>query len=211
MNTDPTYRTWFVQGIKSVARLLLVLAMLLQLSGTALAHVWTDPVDYPPGSIVTIRGDNSDPDNEHNWLPMETVHVDVAGPNGYTAVCEGVADDLGAWTCDVTLWDGPQAIGTYTYTATGLASGNVEVELLRQTGAADMKFASASGDVIVRAPANLDADVEMSTASGSLKTDFPIQIEDRNSGSGRKAAGRLGGGSCRLKISTASGDVKLVR
>jgi DUF4097 and DUF4098 domain-containing protein YvlB len=91
------------------------------------------------------------------------------------------------------------------------ASGDVSVELVRQVGASDMKFSSASGDVVVRAPANLDADVEMSTASGSLNTDFPIQVEERSSGPGKKAAGRLGGGACRLKISTASGDVRLVR
>ncbi len=91
------------------------------------------------------------------------------------------------------------------------ASGDVEVELLRQVGGSEMKFSSASGDVTVRAPRELDAEVEMSTASGSLQTDFPLNVEDRNEGHGKKAYGRLGAGSCRLKISTASGNVKLVR
>jgi hypothetical protein len=57
----------------------------------------------------------------------------------------------------------------------------------------------------------LDADVEMSTASGSLQTDFPLTVEDRKEGHGRKAAGRLGMGSCQLRLSTASGNVKLIR
>jgi len=91
------------------------------------------------------------------------------------------------------------------------ASGDVEVELLRQVGGTEMRFSSASGDVIVRAPRELDADVEMSTASGSLQTDFPLAVEDRKGGHGRKAAGRLGMGSCQLKLSTASGSVKLIR
>jgi phage host-nuclease inhibitor protein Gam len=91
------------------------------------------------------------------------------------------------------------------------ASGNVDVELRRQVGGSSMKFSSASGNVTVKAPANLDAEVEMATASGSLKTDFPLSVEDRHSGSGRKASGRLGAGASQLKISTASGNVHLVR
>jgi hypothetical protein len=72
-----------------------------------------------------------------------------------------------------------------------------------------MKFSSASGNVTVKAPSNLDAEVQMSTASGSLRTNFPLTIEDRESGSGQKAHGRLGSGSCLLKLSTASGNVRL--
>ena len=113
--------------ILNVLRLLLVFAMLFQLGGTALAYTWTDPTDYPPGSTVTIRGDNSDSDNAHNWSAGETVHVDVVGPKGYLLACDGVADDLGAWTCDVTLDPNPAiAVGEYTYTAKGVTSGNVE-------------------------------------------------------------------------------------
>jgi hypothetical protein len=91
------------------------------------------------------------------------------------------------------------------------ASGNVDVELMRQVGGNSMKFSSASGNVTVKAPSNLDAEVEMATASGSLKTDFPLSVEDRNSGSGKKATGRLGSGASQLKISTASGNVHLIR
>src|SRR3990172_12446358 len=86
----------------------------------ALAAVWTDLPDYAPGSVVTISGDNSD---GAGYLAGETVYVDVNGPNGYTATCEAVADDNGAWSCQVTLWDSELAVGEYTYTATGQTSG----------------------------------------------------------------------------------------
>jgi len=49
--------------------------------------------------------------------------VDVSGPNGWTATCDAVADATGAWSCQVTLSDGEDAAGVYTYTATGLVSG----------------------------------------------------------------------------------------
>jgi len=91
-------------------------------------------------------------------------------------------------------------------------SGEVEVEILSLEGAAAaMEFSSVSGDVHVKLPGNLDADVRLSTMSGGLKTDFPLTIEESKYGTGRKASGRIGNGSRPLKISTISGDVSLTR
>jgi hypothetical protein len=89
----------------------------------ASAAVWTDQEDYAPGSIVLISGDNS---NDAGYLEGETVQVDVSGPNDWTASCEDEADEDGAWSCEVTLADGPEAVGEYEYTATGLESGVTE-------------------------------------------------------------------------------------
>ncbi|HWQ34700.1 MAG TPA: hypothetical protein VNQ79_17755, partial [Blastocatellia bacterium] len=60
-------------------------------------------------------------------------------------------------------------------------------------------------------PENLDASVEMSVLSGSLKTDFPLQIEKPEYGPGQKAHGQPGSGSRRLKMSSISGNVSLLR
>ena len=92
---------------------------------------------------------------------------------------------------------------------TNTASGNVDVELTRLEGTGDMRFSSASGDVSVRLPSSLDARVDMSTASGSIETDFPIEVRKDRYSSGYTARGQLGSGSRLLKISSASGDVKL--
>ncbi|HET9531872.1 MAG TPA: DUF4097 family beta strand repeat-containing protein [Blastocatellia bacterium] len=91
------------------------------------------------------------------------------------------------------------------------ASGDVDVEITRLEGAKRLEFSSASGDVVVRLPGSLDAEVEMSTHSGELETDFPIQVREERHGSGRSARGRLGDGSISLSIRTASGDVRLKR
>jgi DUF4097 and DUF4098 domain-containing protein YvlB len=90
-------------------------------------------------------------------------------------------------------------------------SGNVEVEILQLSGAQDMDFGSVSGNVRVKLPGNLDAEVKMSTMSGGLKTDFPLNIEEPERGPGRKATGRVGGGSRQLKLSSVSGSVSLLR
>ena len=97
---------------------------------------WTEPVppDAPPGSTITIKGGNSD---GAKYLLAEIVHVDVVGPNGLESFFDGinyckanvVNDPLSEyliWECDIVLADSPMAIGDYTYTATGLESGEVE-------------------------------------------------------------------------------------
>jgi DUF4097 and DUF4098 domain-containing protein YvlB len=85
----------------------------------------------------------------------------------------------------------------------------VEVELTRLDGAGDMKFSSASGDVHVRLPTNIDARVTMSTASGDIETNFPIEVKRDRYSSSSRAEGQLGSGARMLKISSASGNVSL--
>lgn len=91
------------------------------------------------------------------------------------------------------------------------ASGNVNVEITRLEGTEAMEFSSASGNVSVRVPANIDADVDMATLSGSLTTDFGLQVEQRRYGPGQKATGRVGSGARRLRINSVSGNVSLKR
>jgi len=113
---------------------------------------------------------------------------------------------------EVSSASGDIRVGEVTGTVSArAASGDVEVEITRLEGTGNMEFATASGDVKVSLPSDLDADVDMSTVSGSLTTDFPIQVEQKHHGSGRHAAGRLGGGSRTLRIRAASGDVSLKR
>lgn len=91
------------------------------------------------------------------------------------------------------------------------ASGNVEVEIAKLEGNDDMSFNSASGDVRVKMPSDLDADVSMSTVSGKINTDFPIEVKEHKYGPGSSASGRLGNGTRRVRLATASGDLSLTR
>lgn len=88
-------------------------------------------------------------------------------------------------------------------------SGDVNIEIDRLEGSDDMKFSTVSGDVSVSLPSNLDADVDMSSFSGSIKTDFPVEVRSERFGSRNWARGKLGDGSRRLRVSTVSGDLSL--
>jgi Putative adhesin len=89
-------------------------------------------------------------------------------------------------------------------------SGDVEVDIDRLDGTDDMKFSSVSGDVNVKLPNTLDADVDISSFSGAIDTNFPVEVRGERHGPRRWARGQVGGGgSRRLKMSTLSGDVSL--
>jgi DUF4097 and DUF4098 domain-containing protein YvlB len=88
-------------------------------------------------------------------------------------------------------------------------SGDVKVEINRLDGSDDMKFNTVSGDVNVMLPGNLDADVDMSSFSGSIKTDFAIEVRSERYGSRNTARAKLGEGTRRLKMSSVSGDLSL--
>jgi len=92
------------------------------------------------------------------------------------------------------------------------ASGDVEVEISKLEGNAhQLKINTASGDVNVKLPSDPDVEVEMSTISGDIETDFPIQIHTPEFGPGHSAKGRLGNGTYSLRLTTVSGDVHLGR
>jgi putative adhesin len=89
-------------------------------------------------------------------------------------------------------------------------SGDVEVEITQLDGSEDMKFNSVSGDVNVKLPSSLSAEVDISTLSGSIKSDFPVEVKKERDGPGRSAKATLGSGSRQLKMSSVSGDLHLL-
>jgi hypothetical protein len=91
------------------------------------------------------------------------------------------------------------------------ASGDVEVEIVKLEGTSQLKVSTASGDVNLRLPPNPDVEIDMSTVSGSLHTDFPIEVHTPEHGPGQSAHGRMGSGTFELKATTVSGDINLQR
>ena len=90
-------------------------------------------------------------------------------------------------------------------------SGNVKVALVQLANSSlnQMEFSSLSGNVEVKMPNNLGADVEMSTIIGKLETDFPLTVVKSEIGLGSSARGRVGDGSRTLKITSTAGNVSL--
>ena len=86
------------------------------------------------------------------------------------------------------------------------ASGSVHVTLDGELH--DVDVSSASGTVEVVVPDGFGGTVEMETSSGSIDTDFQMSITSQRRGSLR---GRIGDGTAHVSLSTASGDVRLLK
>lgn len=113
---------------------------------------------------------------------------------------------------EATAMSGDVRVGNITGTvAVTSMSGDVDVDIDRLEGAGDLAFTSMSGNVDVRLPSNADLDVSIRTVSGSIHSDFPIEIQTKKYGPGQTATARLGSASRTLRIKSMSGDVRFMR
>jgi DUF4097 and DUF4098 domain-containing protein YvlB len=117
----------------------------------------------------------------------------------------GVAGDLWAHTVsgDLTLVEGGGTVGARTI------SGTVTLDV-RAPGAGDIRVTTTSGDVTIRLPHASDLQVQVDSTSGQVASAFHELYRD-----GRPALhsiwGRLGAGTGRLRATTTSGHVTLLR
>lgn len=141
-------------------------------------------------------------------VPRSTAYAfdKIASMSGNVKV-EGVtgAVNASAMSGDVTVGD---VEGTVEATA---MSGDVHVAIQRLDGAGNLAFTSMSGDVEVFLPSNAGVDVSLKTVSGSIETDFPLQVQEQKYGSSQWAKGRLGDGSRGLTAKSMSGNVRLMK
>jgi hypothetical protein len=90
-------------------------------------------------------------------------------------------------------------------------SGAIRAELGSGKGQNFLTFESGSGEVIVKAPGNLNAQVFMKSDFGSLKTDFSLEKKENRYGPRTQANGKLGSGDQKLFISSRMGNVSLLK
>lgn len=87
------------------------------------------------------------------------------------------------------------------------ASGDVRVDLDGEVRDVDLSTASGTAEAAVAA--GFTGEVELETSSGSVDVDFPINLSMKRNNHVRGTIGQ--GGSARVSISSASGDVRLLK
>ncbi|MFH0520860.1 DUF4097 domain-containing protein [Streptomyces sp. M41] len=88
-------------------------------------------------------------------------------------------------------------------------SGSMIVDLDPE-GPTDVRLTSVSGEIAIRLPAPADADVEANTASGTISNAFE-DLRVHGQWGAHKITGRLGAGTGRLRATTVSGSIALLR
>lgn len=88
-------------------------------------------------------------------------------------------------------------------------SGSMIVDL-DPDGPTDVKLTSVSGEIAIRLPDPADAEVEANTASGAISNAFDT-LRVQGQWGAHKLTGRLGAGSGKLRATTVSGSIALLR
>lgn len=86
-------------------------------------------------------------------------------------------------------------------------SGDVTAQLDQLADGTDLSVTSVSGDITVTMPQDAGVALTMSTLSGALESDFPLNIRGRMSK--QKINATIGSGRSDMRVSTVSGDVRL--
>ncbi|AIS00492.1 DUF4097 family beta strand repeat-containing protein [Streptomyces glaucescens] len=89
-------------------------------------------------------------------------------------------------------------------------SGSMIVDLDPASSPTDICLTSVSGEIAIRLPQPADADVEANTASGTVSSAFE-DLRVTGQWGAKRITGRLGTGSGRLRATTVSGSIALLR
>ncbi|MFI2414595.1 DUF4097 family beta strand repeat-containing protein [Streptomyces sp. NPDC018947] len=89
-------------------------------------------------------------------------------------------------------------------------SGSMIVDLDPAVGPTDVGLTSVSGEIAIRLPQPADARVEANTASGTVSNAFE-DLRVAGQWGAKRITGRLGAGNGRLKATTVSGSIALLR
>jgi hypothetical protein len=135
-------------------------------------------------------------------IVLDGVSGDVTGPVESRAMDGDLA--FKSVSGDLTVADGtPRRLKANT------VSGRITADLaLRPTGHVTLN--SVSGDILVRLPENVDADVSVRSTSGRLVSTFEEMFNTSSPGT-KTMSGRLGGGMASLSAITVSGEVALLK
>ncbi|MEU5532385.1 DUF4097 family beta strand repeat-containing protein [Streptomyces sp. NPDC020362] len=88
-------------------------------------------------------------------------------------------------------------------------SGSMIIDL-DPDGPTDVRLTSVSGEIAIRLPHPADADVEANTTSGTISNAFE-GLRVHGQWGAHKVTGRLGAGNGRLRATTVSGSIALLR
>jgi hypothetical protein len=85
-------------------------------------------------------------------------------------------------------------------------SGNIRGNISALKKGSDINLVSVSGSVQVEADKGLDADVTLSSVSGSITCDFPLSVILKKK---NRIEGKIGNGNIRFNVSTTSGSIQI--
>jgi DUF4097 and DUF4098 domain-containing protein YvlB len=140
--------------------------------------------------------------------------VNVAGSTGEVTASTGNGDvtvENAGGPVEVSTGSGAVRVVTSTGpVSANSGNGDIEVSIGKLDRMPDMTFSTGNGEVILRLPSGLDAEVSASTGNGTVTTDFPVTLRSGKLDPSR-LRGTIGNGGGRLSITSGNGDVEIRR
>jgi len=161
------------------------------------------PNECRPGG----RGRNDSRDNDTR------VDFTVQVPPGIGLIARTVNGSISAEGLQGDT-EGTTVNGSVNVSTTGTArattvNGSINATMDRAVWPNGGKFTTVNGAVTLRLPAAVNAEVRLSTVSGGIQSDFPVQIS--TDPGPKHAEAVLGTGGQRLDVSTVNGGISLLR
>lgn len=130
------------------------------------------------------------------------INVSVGTVNGGVRV-DGATAEVKASTVNGAV----EAYSTGGPVSASTVNGSVRASMSKLEGDTDLRYTTVNGSVVVELPKDANADIELSTVNGRLRTDFPIRLQGRINP--RHIEAQLGKGGRLIKVSTVNGSVEL--
>ncbi|MEU1552943.1 DUF4097 family beta strand repeat-containing protein [Streptomyces scabiei] len=162
------------------------------------------------GATAVVSG--LDGRTEVKGVSGDTTLVGLAGPVRATTISGSVEAQaltgdlrLSSVSGDLTVME-----GSCPSVKAESVSGSIILDLDPAGGPTDVGLSSVSGEIAIRLPHPTDAEVEANTAGGTISNAFE-ELHVSGPWGAHKVTGRLGTGNGRLRATTVSGSIALLR
>jgi DUF4097 and DUF4098 domain-containing protein YvlB len=86
-------------------------------------------------------------------------------------------------------------------------NGALQADFNSLNNVRDISLKSVNGSIALALPPSPNADIEANTVSGSIRTDFPLEV--RGHFVGKSVNGKLGSGGTRIEMSNVNGSIRI--
>lgn len=86
-------------------------------------------------------------------------------------------------------------------------NGSISVDLLSIKDDEKVVLHTVNGNIVVTLESDLSADIRVSTVNGSIRTDFPLEIQGE--WGPKNLSGKMNGGGAQVKLETVNGSVAI--
>jgi Putative adhesin len=174
-------------------------------NGITICSVYPSP-DSRPNTCEPAKGGHSNTrDNDVSVdftvkLPAGVRFAPQAVNGGVTAL--GLRSDV-----DASSVNGNVKVETTGLVHASSVNGSIEATMGATSWSGPLGFSTVNGSIDVTMPPGINAEVHATSVSGSLKSDFPMNLSGEISK--RNIHGRIGAGGQELKLSTVNGAITL--